>query len=106
MKKRMAMLALTALMLTMASNGTAGMVYAEDEAKENSTAEVQVPIKSLSPKAIDENPYMANSDSNIHHDCYNSDTTDAVLPVDIYSEINVSYEKVNPNASPAVFFDT
>ena len=106
MKKRMAMLALTAFMLTMASNGTAGMVHAEDEAKENSTAEVQVPIKSLSPKAIDENPYMANSDSNIHHDCYNSDTTDAVLPVDIYSEINVSYEKVNPNASPAVFFDT
>ena len=106
MKKRMAMFALTALMLTMASNGTAGMVHAEDEAKENSTAEVQVPIKSLSPKAIDENPYMANSDSNIHHDCYNSDTTDAVLPVDIYSEINVSYEKVNPNASPAVFFDT
>ena len=106
MKKRMAMLALTALMLTMASNGTAGMVHAEDEAKENSTAEVRVPIKSLSPKAIDENPYMANSDSNIHHDCYNSDTTDAVLPVDIYSEINVSYEKVNPNASPAVFFDT
>ena len=106
MKKRMAMLALTTLMLTMASNGTAGMVYAEDEAKENSTAEVQVPIKSLSPKAMDENPYMANSDSNIHHDCYNSDTTDAVLPVDIYSEINVSYEKVNPNASPAVFFDT
>lgn len=106
MKKRMAMLALTALMLTMASNGTASMVHAEDEAKENSTAEVQVPIKSLSPKAIDENPYMANSDSNIHHDCYNSDTTDAVLPVDIYSEINVSYEKVNPNASPAVFFDT
>ena len=106
MKKRMAMLALTALMLTMVSNGTAGMVHAEDEAKENSTAEVRVPIKSLSPKAIDENPYMANSDSNIHHDCYNSDTTDAVLPVDIYSEINVSYEKVNPNASPAVFFDT
>ena len=106
MKKRMAMLALTALMLTMASNSTAGMVHAEDEAKENSTAEVQVPIKSLSPKAMDENPYMANSDSNIHHDCYNSDTTDAVLPVDIYSEINVSYEKVNPNASPAVFFDT
>ena len=28
------------------------------------------------------------------------------MPVDIYSEINVSYEKVNPNASPAVFFDS
>ena len=49
---------------------------------------------------------MANSDSNIHHDCYNTDSTDEVLPVGIYSEINVSYEKTNPNASPAIFFDT
>ena len=55
---------------------------------------------------MDVNPYMAASDSNIHHDCYNTDSTDEVLPVDIYSEINVSYEKVNPNASPAVFFDS
>ena len=43
---------------------------------------------------------MAKSDANIHHDCYNSDTTDEVLPVDIYPEINVSYETVNKNASP------
>lgn len=49
---------------------------------------------------------MAKSDANIHHDCYNSDTTDEVLAVDIYPEINVSYETVNKNASPAVFFDT
>ncbi len=48
---------------------------------------------------------MAKNDANIHHDCYNSDSTDEVLPVGIYPEINVSYEKVNPNASPAVFFD-
>ena len=44
------------------------------------------------------------NDANIHHDCYNSDSTDEVLPVGIYPEINVSYEKVNPNASPAVVF--
>ena len=49
---------------------------------------------------------MAASDSNIHHDCYNTDSTDEVLPVDIYSEINVSYEKTNANASPAIFFDS
>ena len=49
---------------------------------------------------------MAKSDANIHHDCYNTDSTDEVLPVDIYSEINVSYEKVNANASPAIFFDS
>ena len=65
-----------------------------------------VPIKPITAKAIDDNPYMAKSDANVHQDCYNSDTTDEVLPVDIYPEINVSYEKVNPNASPAVFFDT
>ena len=46
------------------------------------------------------------SDSNIHHDCYNTDSTDEVLPVGIYSEINVSYEKTNANASPAIFFDS
>ena len=27
---------------------------------------------------------MAKSDANIHHDCYNSDTTDEVLPVVLY----------------------
>ena len=42
----------------------------------------------------------------IYHDGYNTDTTDSVLPVAIYPEINVSYEKVNANASPAIFFDT
>ena len=49
---------------------------------------------------------MAKGDTNIHHDCYNTDTTDAVLPLGIYPEINVSYEKVNANASPAIFFDS
>ena len=49
---------------------------------------------------------MAASDSNIHHDCYNTDSTDEVLPIGIYSEINVSYEKTNANASPAIFFDS
>ena len=48
---------------------------------------------------------MAKSDANIHHDCYNSDTTDEVLPVDIYPEINVSYETVNKNASFLIHMD-
>lgn len=84
-----------------------GMVRAEEiQNSEKSSDSEEVPIKALAPKAIDENPYMGKNDANIHHDGYNSDTTDAVLPVDIYSEINVSYEKVNANASPAVFFDS
>lgn len=64
-----------------------------------------LPIKELRSKQVDENPYTARSDANIHHDCYNTDTTDEVLPIGIDPEINVSYETVNANASPAVFFD-
>lgn len=87
------------------ANGTPKTEEAKSEQKTTEENAV-VPIKPLTEKAIDDNPYMAKSDANIHHDCYNSDTTDEVLPVDIYPEINVSYETVNKNASPAVFFDT
>ena len=89
---------MAAFMVTASSDYTISIVHAEEAS--------ELPVKALTPKAMDVNPYMAASDSNIHHDCYNTDSTDEVLPVDIYSEINVSYEKVNPNASPAVFFDS
>ncbi len=65
-----------------------------------------LPVKALAPKQVDENPYMAKSDANIHHDGYNTDSTDEVLPVGIYPEINVSYETTNANASPAIYFDS
>ena len=65
-----------------------------------------LPVKALSPKQVDVNPYMAKSDANIHHDGYNTDSTDEVLPVGIYPEINVSYETINANASPAIYFDS
>ena len=98
MKKRVLILAMAAFMVTASSDYTISIVHAEEAS--------ELPVKALTPKAMDVNPYMAASDSNIHHDCYNTDSTDEVLPVDIYSEINVSYEKVNPNASPAIFFDS
>ena len=107
MKKRALILAMIAFITAIASESAANTVYAEEtQTEENAGQTSELPIKTLTPKVIDENPYMAASDSNIHHDCYNTDSTDEVLPVDIYSEINVSYEKVNPNASPAVFFDS
>ena len=65
-----------------------------------------LPVKAMNAKHVDENPYMAKSDANIHHDGYNTDSTDEVLPLGIYPEINVSYEKNNPNASPAIYFDS
>ena len=89
------------------SEPSINMVRAEETQTEENTAQTsELPIKTLTQKVIDENPYMAASDSNIHHDCYNTDSTDEVLPVGIYSEINVSYEKTNANASPAIFFDS
>ena len=65
-----------------------------------------LPVKALHPKQVDENPYMAKSDANIHHDGYNTDSTDEILPLAIYPEINVSYETTNANASPAIYFDS
>ena len=47
---------------------------------------------------------MAKSDANIHHDGYNTDSTDEILPLGIYPEIHVSYETTNANASPAIYF--
>ena len=107
MKKRALILAMIAFIAATTSEPSINMVRAEEtQTEENAGQTSELPIKTLTPKVIDENPYMAASDSNIHHDCYNTDSTDEVLPVDIYSEINVSYEKINPNASPAVFFDS
>ena len=70
-----------------------------------SRAETALPPKPLTAKVVDANPFMGFSESNIHHDCYNTDSTDAVLPIGICPEVNVAMEKVNPNASPAIFFD-
>ena len=113
MKKRAMIIAMMSAMLTVTSDCTVKLLHAEETQTKEAQAEdsqsegtSQLPIKALSPKVVEENPYMAKSDSNIHHDCYNTDSTDEVLPVGIYSEINVSYEKVNANASPAIFFDS
>ena len=107
MKKRALILAMITFIAAATSESSINMVRAEETQTEENTAQTsELPIKTLTQKVIDENPYMAASDSNIHHDCYNTDSTDEVLPVGIYSEINVSYEKTNANASPAIFFDS
>ena len=112
MKKRALILAMIAFIAATTSEPSINMVRAEEtqveetQTEENAGQTSELPIKTLTPKVMDVNPYMAASDSNIHHDCYNTDSTDEVLPVGIYSEINVSYEKTNANASPAIFFDS
>ena len=107
MKKRALILAMITFIAAATSEPSINMVRAEETQTEENTAQTsELPIKTLTQKVIDENPYMAASDSNIRHDCYNTDSTDEVLPVGIYSEINVSYEKTNANASPAIFFDS
>ncbi|NSG85369.1 hypothetical protein [Blautia faecis] len=107
MKKRALILAMITFIAAATSEPSINMVRAEEtQTEENTGLTSELPIKTLTQSVIDENPYMAASDSNIHHDCYNTDSTDEVLPVGIYSEINVSYEKTNANASPAIFFDS
>lgn len=107
MKKQTALLTTIAFLFTSASSGTITMPHAEEtQTQQQTDVSASLSIKALTAKAVDENPYMSNGDTNIHHDCYNTDTTDAVLPIGIYPEINVSFEKTNANASPAIFFDS
>ena len=107
MKKRALILAMITFIAAATSEPSINMVRAEETQTEENTAQTsELPIKTLTQKVIDENPYMAASDSNIHHACYNTDSPDEVLAVGIYSDINVSYEKTNANASPAIFFDS
>ena len=94
---------------TPADSAAASQPAAPSAAVQPSSAEqasAALPVKALNPKQIEENPYMAKSDANIHHDGYNTDSTDEILPLAIYPEINVSYETTNANASPAIYFDS
>lgn len=92
------------------SNTPAEEIPAANTPASDSSSAVQpssaLPVKGLHPKQVEENPYMAKSDANIHHDGYNTDSTDEILPLGIYPEINVSYETTNANASPAIYFDS
>ena len=106
---------LLALALSMAACGTPQPSAAETQPPAATQPEAPapdanvstaLPVKALSPKRVEENPYMAKSDANIHHDGYNTDSTDEILPLGIYPEIHVSYEKTNANASPAIYFDS
>lgn len=78
----------------------------EEPAAEAAQTAAALPVKALIPKQVEEPPYMAKSDANIHHDGYNTDSTDEILPLGIYPEINVSFETTNANASPAIYFDS
>ena len=94
---------------TPADSGAASQPAASSAAVQPSSAQTTsaaLPVKALNPKQVEENPYMAKSDANIHHDGYNTDSTDEILPLAIYPEINVSYETTNANASPAIYFDS
>ncbi len=79
--------------------------------EEAKTEQPQTEITALEPKplnakSIDKNPYMSSGDINVHHDCYNTDSTDSVLPVGINPEVHYALEKQNANAAPAIFFDS
>lgn len=107
MKKKAIVIILAAMMAMTAVGCTSnGAQNSQEDAQEAVSVSAGLTVKPLTAKVIDANPYMGKGDSNIHHDCYNTDSTDEILPLAIYPEINVSYETVNANASPAIFFDS
>lgn len=107
MKKKAIVIILAAMMAMTAVGCTSNSAQnSQEDAQEAVSISAGLTVKPLTAKVIDANPYMGKGDSNIHHDCYNTDSTDEILPLVIYPEINVSYETVNANASPAVFFDS
>ncbi len=59
----------------------------------------------LTAKKVEENPYMCDSENSVHSDNYNSDVTDAILPIGINSEVQFSLETESTNAPPSVFYD-
>ena len=107
MKKKAIVIILAAMMAMTAVGCTSNSAQnSQEDAQEAVSISAGLAVKPLTAKVIDANPYMGKGDSNIHHDCYNTDSTDEILPLAIYPEINVSYETVNANASPAIFFDS
>ena len=82
MKKRTILLAFIISAVAMTSGCSANEPKTDEVKQEQTKTESVssgVTIKPLTQKAIDENPYMAKNDANIHHDCYNSDSTDEVM---------------------------
>ena len=72
---------------TPADSGAASQPAAPSAAVQPSSAQTTsaaLPVKALNPKQVEENPYMAKSDANIHHDGYNTDSTDEILPLGIF----------------------
>ena len=64
---------------TPADSAAASQPAAPSAAVQPSSAEqaaAALPVKALNPKQVEENPYMAKSDANIHHDGYNTDSTE------------------------------
>ena len=112
-KKNITRSVLSLLLVAALSLSLTGCGESQTPTEESTNAEASavqpssaLPVKALHPKQVEENPYMAKSDANIHHDGYNTDSTDEILPLGIYPEINVSYETTNANASPAIYFDS
>ena len=66
-----------------------------------------LPVKTrCAPSVSTKTPIWQKSDANIHHDGYNTDSTDEVLPLGIYPEINVSMRKPTRTLGLPFYFDS
>ena len=92
MKKKAIVIILAAMMAMTAVGCISNSAQnSQEDAQEAVSISAGLTVKPLTAKVIDANPYMGKGDSNIHHDCYNTDSKDEILPLAIYPEINVSY---------------
>lgn len=98
MKKRTLFLAMTALMITMTSGGSLTAVYADEiptEAAETSES-TELPIKSLTAKIVDENPYNRNV---LSQDKFEADGGQGTVTGWLNT---VTVENVHPNTTVAL----
>ncbi len=54
---------------------------------------------------VERNPYLPDEEAMIHNDVYNTDVTNKVVPLGIYTEINEGASTETANSPPAFFYD-
>ncbi len=55
--------------------------------------------------SVEQNPYLPDEEAMIHNDIYNTDVTNKVMPLGIYSEISEGTAVGATNSPPAFFYD-
>ncbi len=58
-----------------------------------------------SKNVVERNPYLPDEEAMIHNDVYNTDVTNKVVPLGIYTEVHEGASTETANSPPAFFYD-